>query len=73
MRSTRCGCTQTPRFAIVAYAAAICTGVTATPWPIGTFPIVEPDHSSGCRTKPGLSPGKAMPVVEPKPKRRIQR
>ena len=73
MRSIRCGCTDTPRFATIAYAAAICIGVTATPWPIGTLPIVEPDHSSGRSTKPWLSPGNAMPVVEPKPKRRIQR
>ena len=43
-RSTRCGRTQTPPFAIAAYAAAICTGVTAMPWPIGTLPIDEPDQ-----------------------------
>ncbi len=61
-----------PRFAIAAYAAAICTGVTAMPWPIGTLPIVDPDHLSGGRTIPGLSPGKSMPVVRPKPKREIQ-
>ena len=59
--------TQTPRFAIAAYAAAICTGVTAMPCPIGTLPIVEPDHLSGCSTKPGLSPGKSTPVVRAEP------
>src|SRR5881394_2061832 len=67
-----CGRDQTPRFAIAAYAAAICTGVTAMPCPIGTLPIVEPDHLSGGSTIPGLSPGKSMPVTRPKPKREIQ-
>ena len=43
------------------------------PWPIGTFPIVEPDHWSGGSTKPALSPGKPTPVARPKPKRLIQR
>ena len=41
------------------------------PWPIGTLPIVEPDHLSGGSTMPGLSPGKSMPVARPKPKREI--
>ena len=43
--------------------AAICTGVTAIPWPIGTLPIVEPDHCASGRndTRP-LSPGKSTPV-----------
>src|SRR3954467_11281720 len=62
----RCGCTSTPRFATVAYAAAICTGVTATPWPIGTLPIVEPDHSSGRSTKPWPSAGDGLPVSPPR-------
>ena len=44
MRSTRCGVRSTPPFAIAPYAAAIWTGVTAMPCPIGTFPIVEPDQ-----------------------------
>ena len=57
MWSTRCGCTQTPRFATAAYAAAICTGVTAIPWPMGTFPIVAPVHWDGGRTMPAVSPG----------------
>ena len=43
------------------------------PWPIGTFPIVEPDHLSGGSTKPALSPGNPTPVARPKPKRAIQR
>ena len=37
--------------------------MTAIPCPIGTLPIVEPDHWSSGSTKPGLSPGKSMPVV----------
>ena len=61
--STRCGSTHTPPFASAAYADAIWIGVTAMPWPIGTFPIVEPDHLSTGRTIPALSPGKSMPVA----------
>ncbi len=42
------------------------------PWPIGTFPIVVPDHWSGYDgTMPPLSPGKSSPVGLPKPKRPI--
>jgi len=33
---------------------------TAMPWPIGTLPIVEPDHLSSGSTCPGLSPGKSI-------------
>jgi hypothetical protein len=42
------------------------------PCPIGTLPIVEPDHLSGGSTMPGLSPGKSIPVTRPNPKREIQ-
>ncbi len=56
---------------IVAYALTICSGVTAMPCPIGTVPIVEPDHWSSGSTMPGLSPGKSTPVGLPKPKRSI--
>ena len=42
------------------------------PWPIGTFPIVEPDQSFSGSAIPGLSPGKSIPVRRPKPKREIQ-
>src|SRR5919205_2859140 len=69
VRATGCGRTHTPRFAIAAYAEAICIGVTAIPWPIGTFPIVEPDQYEG--RIPALSPGKSTPVGRPKPKRAI--
>ena len=69
IRSMRCGCTSLPPFAIAAYARAICIGVTAMPWPIGTVPIVDPDHWSSGSAKPGDSPGKSMPVLFPKPKR----
>ena len=41
------------------------------PWPIGTLPIVEPDHWSAGRAIPWLSPGKSIPVGRPKPKRPI--
>ena len=59
---TRCGWIQTPSFATAAYTDAIWIGVTAIPWPIGTLPIVEPVHCSSGSTKPGLSPGKSIPV-----------
>ena len=70
--STRCGCTQTPLFASAPYIAAIWIGVTAIPWPIGTLPIVEPDHRSRGSTIPRLSPGKSIPVFSPNPNREIQ-
>ena len=41
------------------------------PWPIGTFPIVDPDQYEG--RMPALSPGKSTPVRRPKPKRPIHR
>ena len=67
--STRCGCIHTPLFAIAAYTDASWIAVTETPCPIGTLPIVEPDQYDGSR--PGLSPGKSMPVGSPKPNRFI--
>jgi hypothetical protein len=57
--------------AITEYDRAICTGVTAMPWPIGTVPIVEPDHSSSGSANPADSPGKSIPVGFPNPKRSI--
>ncbi len=42
------------------------------PCPIGTVPIVEPDHWSSGSANPGDSPGKSIPVGFPKPKRSIQ-
>ena len=61
-RSTRCGSIQTPSFATAAYTDAIWIGVTEIPCPIGTLPIVVSLHWASGRTKPGLSPGKSMPV-----------
>ena len=72
MRSTTCGVTATPSFATAAYAVAICIGVTAIPCPMGTVPIVEPDHWESGSTMPELSPGKSTFVFWPKPKRWIQ-
>ena len=71
MRSIMCGRTSMPPFAITEYARAICTGVTAMPCPIGTVPIVEPDHWSSGSANPADSPGKSMPVFAPNPKRSI--
>ena len=61
MRSTRCGRSQTPSFATAPYAAAICTGVIAIPWPIGSVPIVEPDHLSSGGTMSGRLAGEVDP------------
>ena len=47
--------------------------MTAIPWPIGTLPIVDPDHRSYGSTMPGLSPGRSEALVFPNPKREIQR
>ena len=66
-----CGRTSMPPFAITEYARAICTGVTAMPCPMGTVPIVEPDHLSSGSANPADSPGKSMPVFAPNPKRSI--
>src|SRR5215471_822181 len=41
------------------------------PCPIGTLPIVDPDHWSAGSTIPWLSPGESIPVRRPKPKRPI--
>src|SRR5215210_4192709 len=38
---------------------------------MGTFPIVDPDHSDVGRTIPSLSPGKSIPVFSPKLNRLI--
>ena len=51
-----------PPFATAAYAAAICTGVTAMPWPIGTLPIVEPDQRLDRQHDAGRLAGKSIPV-----------
>ncbi len=53
------------------YARAIWIGVTAMPCPMGTVPIVDPDHWSTGSAKPADSPGKSIPVLFPKPKRSI--
>ena len=42
--ATMVGATRTPPFAIVAYTLAICTAVTATPWPNAIVYRVSPDH-----------------------------
>ena len=41
------------------------------PWPIGTVPMVDPDHWSSGSANPDDSPGKSMPVLFPNPKRSI--
>ena len=66
--STRCGWIHSPPFAIAAYTDASWIAVTETPCPIGTVPIVEPDHDG---SRPGLSRGKSIPVRRPNPKRAI--
>jgi hypothetical protein len=53
-----------------ANAAAICNRRDRDPWPIGTLPMVEPDHSFRGRTMPGDSP-KSMPAGLLNPKRSI--
>ena len=55
---------------IVAYTDAICSGVTAIPWPIGTVPMLVPYHCSSGRRIPSDSPGNPTPVPEPYPNRR---
>jgi hypothetical protein len=64
--------TSRPPLPMAAYARAIWIGVTAIPCPMGTVPIVDPDHWSSGRANPEDSPGKSMPVGFPNPKRSIQ-
>src|SRR5690606_1596653 len=64
---TRRGCIHTPSLAIAAYPAAICKGVAATLWPIGTEPYDEPDHCAGGSSSPAASPGMPTPVGLPRP------
>ena len=40
------GARRMPPLAIAAYAAPICIGVTARPWPIAMLAAVEPEYSS---------------------------
>ncbi len=70
--STTCGSTITPPLAMPEYMAAICSGVTEMPWPIGMLPIEEEYHLSGGRTAAAASAGRPMCVGLPKPQRRIQ-
>ena len=56
-----------PPFAIAPNAAAICTGVTAMPWPKLCVARSMRAHDSTARRMPGDSPGSSMPVRWPKP------
>src|SRR4051812_50115333 len=68
--STTCGSTITPPLAMPEYMAAICSGVTEMPWPIGMLPIEEEYHLSGGMTAGAASAGRPMCVGRPKPPRR---
>jgi len=57
-----------PPFAIAAVARAICSGVTAISCPIDITAFVSFDHFFGERRIPFPSPGRSMPLFEPKPK-----
>ena len=59
-----------PPLAIAAYALAICSGVTANPWPMGRLPIEEPEYPASDGMMPAPSPGTSTPVARPKPNRR---
>src|SRR5207245_8903109 len=66
---TRRGSTHTPPLAMVAYTDAICSGVTASPWPKAIVARLTPDHDSTGGRMPADSPGYPRPVVRPNPNR----
>ena len=70
---TRRGSVHTPPSAIVAYTEAICSGVTASPWPNAIVARLTPDHVSTGGRMPPDSPGNPRPVVRPKPNRVMYR
>src|SRR5215469_13259870 len=55
--STSVGCTRTPSLAIVAYTLAICTALTARPWPNDSVYRSSPAHRDGGGRMPSVSPG----------------
>ena len=58
-----------PPLATAPYTAAICSGVTATPWPNDTVAMLVPDHfRTGGRIGP-TSPGNPIPVFCDSPNR----
>src|SRR5690349_16078342 len=61
------GWTQTPPLATVAYTAAICRGVTATPCPMAIVGTLVPDHMPTGGRMPDASPGNPTPVRVPSP------
>ena len=57
-----------PSLATVEKATAICSGVTAMPWPMGMLAMDVPDQRSAGGMMPAASPGNWIPVRLPKPK-----
>ncbi len=64
---TTWGCISRPPLASAPNAASICIPVTDTSWPIEMVARDSPDHRSGGRSWPRLSPGRPTPVRFPKP------
>src|ERR1019366_723642 len=52
------------------YTLAICTALTATPWPNDSVYRSSPHHLDGGFSRPALSPGSPSPDGEPSPKAR---
>ena len=59
---------QTPSLATAPIMAASCSVVTPISWPMASEACDSPDHSETSRNMPGLSPGRSMPDLRPKPK-----
>ena len=72
VRTTR-GSSSSPPFAIAANAAAICSGVTATWYPIAMEAIARSLSVSALQTRPWLSAGKSRDRACPKPNRSTYR
>ena len=67
-RTTR-GSMSVPPLAIELAAAAICTGVTPTWYPMDTDASALESSLAGFQTMPGFSPRKSGAIGWPKPKR----
>ena len=71
--STMWGGRRMPPLAIAEYAAAICIGVTDSPWPNGRLAIDEPEYCDQRQDDAAAPrPGGRRPVCAPNPNRRTQ-
>ena len=68
MRSTSLGEISVPPLASAECAAIICSGVTASSWPIDSDALEYDDQTFTGRNMPPISPGRPDPGTRPNPK-----